>query len=109
MHYHHYIDFVQFNFLFPPEEIERFFNKNESEKIIYFNSILLFIWEQNIQILQNCPALFAQLFIQGFKGVHGAHYRNSAQGPFQKPCYVTALPLSSLNSHVMLSSRLKLL
>ena len=45
-----------------------FFYKNESKKKNYFNSELLIIWEQTIQILQNCPAFFAQLFIQGVQG-----------------------------------------
>ena len=57
-----------FNFLFLPEEIELFLYKNESEKIIYFDSKLLFIWKQNILILQNCPAFFAQIFIPGVQG-----------------------------------------
>ena len=130
-----------------PKQSERP-QQSESEKIIYFDSKLLFIWKQNIQILQNCPAFFAQIFIpvffyyfrmlaqsyapnlytpplyynffiilsplffatisipirfeprihppvewelretmtfprytRGFKGVHGTHHWNSAQGP----------------------------
>ena len=32
------------------------------------NSKLLFIWDRNIQILRNCPAFFAQLYIAGAPG-----------------------------------------
>ena len=49
-----------------------FFIKKESEKIIYFDSKLLFIWKQNIGILQNCPAFSHSFSYRGIKGVHGA-------------------------------------